>query len=184
MRSFVAIELPGGVRQRLWELGQSLRASGLRASWVKPERMHLTLRFLGDVAQSDLDDLGALLATGYAGRGPLKLGVKGTGAFPNVRRPSVIWAGIEALAGGLTEVQAVAEDASQRIGLAPEKRGFKPHLTLARLKDHGRAEELPALLSKHADFALDAFQVTGVSLFSSELTASGPNYTRLREFPF
>lgn len=184
MRSFVAIELPRGVKQRLWELGQSMRVPDLRASWVKPERMHLTLRFLGDVGDDQLAKLGERLAEAYAGREPLELTVRGTGAFPNVRRPSIVWAGVGPLEGGLSDVQSQAETAAREVGLKPEKRAFKPHLTLARIKDPRNAGALRPALARHAGFALDAFPVSSVSLFSSELTPKGPNYTRLREFSF
>jgi 2'-5' RNA ligase len=181
---FVAIEVPEAVRQAVWALSNRLHKSGVRASWVKPEAMHLTLRFLGEVSAEDAERLGQFLAESYQDNSSFTLFVRGTGAFPNIRHPSVVWAGLEPLEGALAHVQQVAEDAAQRLGLAPERKRFHPHLTLARIRDAREAQALTPYLAREKDFELEAFAATGVTLFLSQLTPSGPIYSRLREFPF
>ena len=94
VRAFVAIELPEAVSDALGALAGRLRKSRVRASWVQPGNIHLTLRFCGDVAVPDAESLGRFLADRYAGREPFPLEVKGVGCFPNARRPKVVWAGV------------------------------------------------------------------------------------------
>lgn len=183
MRAFIAIELPGAVKESLMALRDRLRRSGAKASWVHPGNMHLTLRFLGEVEPDAVHTLCALLDPAYRNCGPVTLAVAGVGGFPNRRKPSVAWAGIEVLSGDLMAIQAHAEQAARVIGLNPEEKPFHPHITLARLRDHRSVGTLPAELeAAHAYFGGE-FTAAVVSLFSSELRPAGPIYRRLREFP-
>jgi len=184
VRSFIAIELPEAVRESLSRLSARLRESGVNASWVRPSNIHLTLRFLGEVDEEGLDRLTRILTEHYASVSPFPLSVRGTGAFPNLRRPSVIWAGVEPAEGALTEVQATAEAAAQAIGLPEESKSFHPHLTLARIRVPRGIEPLLARLQDEKDFSGGDFTANAVSLFSSELTPRGPIYRCLKEFPF
>lgn len=184
MRTFIAIELSENVRSALLELSARLRKSDVRASWVKSDAMHLTLRFLGEITTENVERLVAGLDEPYSAMEPFELTVKGTGAFPSFREPSVAWAGVEPLEGGLARAQTIAENAAQSIGLKSEKRRFHPHLTLARIKDPAGASRLTSLLAREKDFAGGSFQVESVTLFSSTLTPNGAVYERIKEFPF
>lgn len=184
MRTFVAVELPGETRRELQDLIEQLRRSGIRAAWVRPDRMHLTLRFLGEIAEDQVVAIGEMLARGCAGRSPFECAVQGAGAFPNVRRPNVIWAGVGPLEGGLGEVQALAEAAALRVGLKPENRPFRPHLTLGRIRRPEEAGHLGRALAPLTEFRGRGFLVTGVTLFSSTLKPTGPVYERIRECDF
>jgi 2'-5' RNA ligase len=184
MRTFIAIELPEAVKTSLGALVDRLRGAGVRVSWVKPESMHLTLRFLGDIDAEHVDQLRAILHDAYKGIVPFTLSVRETGAFPNPRRPSVIWVGVEPLEGGLATVQMAAESAARAIGLPPEDRPFHPHLTLARIKDSGTAGPLMACFEQERGFDAGDFAVGSVSLFSSQLTPHGPIHRCEQEFPF
>jgi len=134
MRTFIAIELPEATRRELQGMVEHLRRSGIRASWVRPDRMHLTLRFLGEIDDDQAGIAGEFLAKGCSGISAFECAVQGAGAFPDVRHPSVIWAGVGPLEGGLSEVQTVAEKAAASIDLKPENRPFRPHLTLGRIR--------------------------------------------------
>lgn len=184
MRTFIAIELNQSVKEALHALSNRLRRSGVRASWVKPEAMHLTLRFLGEISEETADRIGDLLTEGYKGFTPFMIHVRGVGAFPELRKPSVVWAGVLALEGNLTQAQAVAEQAAVAVGLPPEERAYHPHLTLGRVKSRDQIEVLADYLSREQTFDGGAFRAMGVSLFSSKLTPKGPLYTRLRECRF
>jgi len=204
MRSFVAVELPEPILEAVGQLSGRLRASGARATWVKPENMHLTLRFLGEVDEDNINRLKAILSDSYRGMSPFTLSVRGVGAFPNMRRPSVVWVGaVEAREAARSQVelgnervlgneraQAIetaylaAESAARAIGLAPEEKAFHPHLTLARIRDAREAPPLVACLERERDFCAGDFTVHSVSLFSSRLTPHGPIYQRLEEFTF
>ena len=195
LRTFIAIELPEPVKEALHGLNGRLRDSGARATWVKPENMHLTLRFLGEVEAERVEKLAAILTDACQGKPPFTLAVRGIGAFPNPRKPEVIWAGAEPLEGPLAEVRIAAENAARAIGLPPDDKAFRAHLTLARLRDRRAAKALEVggwtvgsrlreYLERERDFAAGEFTVRSVSLFSSELTPHGPVYRRLEEFPF
>jgi 2'-5' RNA ligase len=96
----------------------------------------------------------------------------------------VIWAGVAPLQGALAQAQTIAEKGARAIGLKPEKRAFRPHLTLARIRDVRQTGDLPERLSAERDFEAGSFSVSSVSLFYSELTRSGPIYQRIQEFQF
>ena len=184
MRTFIAIELNDAVREALWALSLRLQQSGVRASWAKPRSMHLTLRFLGEIPVEDVGRIGDLLAPRYAGTEPFSLRVAEAGAFPNARKPSVVWAGVGPLEGHLAQVQSTAEEAARAIGLAAEKRRYRPHLTIARIRDAAKASKLAPVLAREGAFDGGSFSVGSVSLFSSELGPGGAVYERLREFSF
>lgn len=184
MRTFIAVELPDPIKKSLHELSGRLRAKDGRVSWVRPDRMHLTLRFLGDVEPDPLNALRDRLRAVYSGLEPFTLRVEGAGVFPNRRRPSVVWAGTVPAEGPLAEIQTAAEDAARAIGLAAENRPFRPHLTLARIRDARAGAALLARLESERAFRGGEFVVDAVSLFSSELTRQGPVYRRVEEFCF
>ena len=184
MRSFVAIEVPEIVKQSLVDLAASMKRSGIKASWAKPDNMHLTLRFLGEITGNDTDKLCELLGKRYSGFEPFIMNVEGVGVFPSVRRPSVIWAGIGLTGDLLSRAYEIAENAAREIGLEPERRTFHPHLTLGRIRDHRESGDLVSELDRHKDFHGGEIAVSSVSLFSSELTPNGAIHTRIEEFCF
>jgi len=182
MRTFVAIELPEAVRASLGRLRDMLRHSKAQASWVKTDNMHLTLRFLGEIDEKNLETFSARLYDSCARYAALTMFVRGTGVFPNARRPAVVWAGLEALSGDLAGIQTAVESAARAIGLPPETKPFHPHITLARIRDHRQIGDLMERLETAKTFATDDFPVRTVALFSSELRPAGAIYRRLREF--
>jgi 2'-5' RNA ligase len=184
MRTFIAIELPQAIQDALRALTVRLQPSGGRVSWMHAENIHLTLRFLGEVDAEHVEGLAAILSDAYRGVTPFPLRVRGVGAFPNWRKPNVLWVGTEPLEGGLELVQTAAESAARAIGLPPESKPFHPHLTLVRVKDARTVGPLVESLQAEANFDAGEFQASGVTLFSSELRPKGPVYQRLREFPF
>ena len=183
VRAFVAVLLPDEVRKSLVTVANTLRQGAGRASWVRQENLHLTLRFLGNVERPALENLAQTLRTQYTATSPVVLRLKGTGTFPNLRRPSVVWAGLEVLSGDLNLWRTLAEDAARQIGLAPEKKGFHPHITLARIRDPRHIGALPEQLKKTSSLKGDAFTASAVSLLESKLTPKGAVYRRLWEFP-
>jgi 2'-5' RNA ligase len=184
VRTFIAIELPEEVRSAIGALSTRLRAADARATWVRPENVHLTLRFLGDLDGERIGTISGILAGAYKGMTPFTLCVRGTGVFPNPRRPSVVWAGVETLEGGLAQAQLAAESAARAIGLPPEEKRFHPHLTLARIRDGRAAGPLIEALEREQGFDGGEFTVRSVSLFSSRLTPHGSIYSRVQEFVF
>lgn len=184
MRAFVAIELPDPVRAKLAEAVARLRGARVPASWVTPDRMHLTLRFLGEVTEIAAGDLAAKLRQAYRASNAPLLRVRGIGAFPRISRPAVVWAGVKDEGESLANAQRIAEECAQGIGLAPESKPFHAHVTLCRVKGGRGLGELIRRIEGEADLDAGAFTARAVSLFSSELTGRGPVYTRIEEFPF
>lgn len=186
MRSFIAIPLPDAIREELAARARALRPHAGKASWVRPERMHLTLRFLGEITPEQAEIVAEYLASAWAQTPPIALELHDVGAFPNVRRPSVIVAEIGPLEGPLQDVQRHAEAAAQVAGLPPEDRSFKPHVTLARIRRSRGPEIAPlrdAILKGRGREPLP-FAVRSAALLQSLLTPAGPVYDTLREFRF
>ncbi len=187
MRAFIAIEIPEDARNAVAAFGDRLHKRGLRASWVKPDRMHLTLRFLGDVAETPLSALRRTLGEAYRDANATTLSVRGVGAFPSLRRPAVIWAGVQRLAGDLAALQQASEAGARTIGLPPEHQTFHPHVTIARIRDRHAAAEAAALLApcmepnQEPEFGQE-FKAAKVVLFSSVLTPRGPIYQAIQEY--
>ena len=183
MRTFVAVDLPEEVGRTLGEVGQRLREArieGLRA--VRPEGVHLTLKFLGDVPESRLDEMAQTVSATVAGHRPFDISTGGLGAFPNERRPMVLWVGIGGDVEPLLRLQADVDASLGALGFPTETRPYHPHLTLARLD-----RRMPAAARRAA---LDALESTGlaagthipvrsVSLVESILGRGGTKYLRL-----
>ncbi|GMW00155.1 MAG: RNA 2',3'-cyclic phosphodiesterase [Candidatus Hydrogenedentota bacterium] len=178
MRAFLAIVLPDSISHYIWHHTESLRSvKGI--SWVPPERMHLTLRFMADASFQQMENLILKFASGISDVHTFDIEVRKLGAFPSTHRPSVIWAGIETDGEELATIQSVAELAAQSEGFEPDDRPFTPHVTLGRVRSAVAGKSLQPMFSRIAPLACGSISVTAVSLFSSELTRSGPTYTRL-----
>jgi 2'-5' RNA ligase len=181
MRLFIAIGLPDEWKQILAQPQTSIGWLGHGVKWVEPRGMHLTLRFLGEVADNDLPALEAAIAEATAGTGPLVMRIHGTGVFPNPRRPRVYWAGIEAPAA-LIDMQQRLEDHMQKLGFEKEEVPFRPHLTLARIKEPiGKDRMTEALLNFRLES--DPITATDVLLLRSHLSKEGAHYEAIRHFP-
>ncbi|MBE2224480.1 MAG: RNA 2',3'-cyclic phosphodiesterase [Anaerolineae bacterium] len=175
IRAFVAVELAAEVKQELGRVAGVLagRVPERSVRWVKPELMHLTLRFLGETAVSKLDALTQTIDRAAQKQPALTLYLQGTGCFPHANRPRVIWAG---LAGQVAELAAFKRELDAGlvpVGWAVEERPFKPHLTLGRVND---ASQLRGV-SWEVDMRKVMVEVTAVHLIESQLTRQGPIYT-------
>ena len=182
LRLFVAVELPEETRTALGVMSGHLQnALTTPLRWTKPEGTHLTLKFLGDVAQERVGELSDALEESVAGRSPFKLRLSSPGLFPDHGPPRVVWVG---LIGDLTAMGALqqgVESALEPLGFTREKRGFTPHLTLARVSNHLGQLELEGLPEAvtQAEVPPGSFTVRGVSLMQSTLRPTGAAYQRL-----
>lgn len=187
LRLFIAIAVPEEIKARLVALQSEWRERLGRSSvsWTRPENLHLTLRFLGDVPSNRLEDLAAALATAAAPQAPLKLTVAGLGCFPNSRRPRVLWAGICDEAGGLAELARrilVATDSFSRL---PAEKRFAGHLTLARVRRivGNSSSTIGEFIEETAAHAVGSWRAETVELVRSELHPAGSRYTTLARIP-
>lgn len=177
-RLFVSIGLPPDVRSRIWAAASEVRThESVRA--VSTEQLHLTLRFLGDVQDDRISALRRALAAGLSGASSFDLELRNAGAFPTVRRPSVIWIGAD-LGEPLAAAQRAVEAAVVSEGARPERRPFHPHVTLGRVR-RGRAVDGLDVLIERIQFEASV-PVSAVSLMKSELAASGARHSEIARF--
>ena len=176
MRLFVAINFPAALRQGLWSATESLRAGTLPVRWVEPEGMHLTLKFLGDVADDRQADLADALRRAAAASRAVTLTVAELGAFPDPRRPRVVWAGVSP-EPALELLQHQVEQAFAPLGFPSEGRPFRPHLTLGRAKRDARQAAFTQLEDLLARVSFqETVTVSSVELMRSTPTRAGSTY--------
>jgi len=181
MRCFIAILLPCDIRRGLGDLVRRL-AQGGQVKWVREDSFHLTLKFLGDVTPDRIPSLGAALKRGVAGLSPFNFRIRGVGAFPNTRRPRVIWAGVEGGAAGLEKAFDAVEATVTALGYPAESRRYSPHITLGRSKDSSGHPSLIAAMKREEDVDIGAVQATRIHLMESWLGPEGPRYIPLDGF--
>ena len=179
-RTFCAVELPDGVKSRVAEHIKRLRDEfpRVRASWEKPEKLHVTLKFLGEIEPSRAEDLSGAAGRAAARVGPFELTLAGAGAFPPQGPPRVLWLGIEDASGRLAGLQSSLEGECAAAGFSREPRPFNPHLTVARLRSPQGAREL-ADAHREASFEPQSFTVSELVVMRSELGPGGSRYTPL-----
>ena len=181
----MAVDIPDEVKKAIAEFIATLKGAcgrqpGIR--WARVEGMHVTLKFVGEAAPERVEKIKAALAEVRSAQA-VELRFRETGFFPNARHPRVFWAGIEA-SENLAEVAAEVEQRLDKIGIAREKRAFKPHLTLARFKPEEGVAELHAALAKMSAAEFGAARSGELHLYQSVLKPGGAEYTRLETFRF
>jgi 2'-5' RNA ligase len=181
IRSFLAIELPKPILRKIEEIQGDLRSAHADVRWMSPEKIHLTLKFFGNIEESRIDSIFKLIEEPVRSTPPFSLKVRGVGAFPSMKSPRVIWLGLVNGSESLTSLQKQIETQLEKIGFQPEDRPFHPHLTLGRMKSSRGKDELGGRMEKHREEEFGDFQVERLILFKSDLKPSGPIYTALRE---
>ncbi len=183
IRSFIAIELPDELKQLLARLQAQLRAGKpAPVKWADPYGIHLTLKFLGNIDTGKISEITSVMKETARGTSPFRLEVREPGAFPNLRRVQVIWVGLGGEVDSLGEFQQRLESNLVPLGFPPESRAFKPHLTLARVRDRASAEERSGLGQLIAGTGLGTnyvFRVDTINLMKSQLTREGAIYSRI-----
>ena len=179
IRTFIAVKLPDDVIEGLREVQTSLKREGLDIKWVRPENIHLTLKFLGDIQASAVEGVGSALKSAAAEFPPLTLSAAGLGAFPSVKRPRVLWAGVGGDREVLARLHARIEQALSELGIEKENKTFKGHLTLGRIKGRVDPDLMIDAVGKYAHMASRGFVADTLYLIKSELKPSGPVYTDL-----
>lgn len=201
MRAFIAIELPEEIKQALGQLQQKLKATGADAKWVAPENIHLTLKFLGEINDTQLAKINAILDETARQNNPFQLRINSIGVFPkmelricegDIRRspddtsgrrrmdsPKVIWVGVDKGDAESKKIVAQLEEKIAQIGIPKEKREFSSHITIARVRSSLNREKLIQGLNNSAGYFLNdnlQFNTAKITLFKSILTPKGPVY--------
>lgn len=177
IRCFIAVDIPQEMREQIGLLEGSIATEGLRL--VRPELVHVTLKFLGDVPVAMVERVKEALAA--IKLAPFTARVAGMGAFPG-RSVRVVWLGLE---GDFSPLYSKVEAAMKHLGFPPEERGFTPHVTIGRVgrPDAGTSRELLAKISSQSALDLGSFTVREFYLKKSTLTPGGPIYEDLAVFP-
>jgi 2'-5' RNA ligase len=179
VRAFVAVEISDGARRQIADLlGMLRREPGIPVRWVRPELMHLTLAFLGEVSQDFLESAKVRLVEVGQQHKVLTAQLKGLGAFPSPPRARVVWIGTEQGKDEVCALQADIVKALRSVGYQPERRPFSPHLTIGRVRIPDNVSQAVAV-----QFESEPFTIERVVLFHSVLGPGGPVYSRLAEFP-
>jgi 2'-5' RNA ligase len=181
MRLFVAADLPRPVRDRLAAIRMRARDLPLPIRWVRPEGIHLTFKFLGEVRPDRLAQVREALGPAVGGVPPFHLAAAGAGTFPERGQPHVVWVGIEGDLLTAGRLQAAIEAAVTAIDFAPEERPFRPHLTLGRVKGPPRGDWRSVLAAAAAGPPVD-FEINDVVLFESRHSPAGATYFPLQRF--
>lgn len=184
MRAFIAIDLPLELREGLTSALRELKALQVDARLSRPESIHLTLKFLGNIEGQQVEAIEGALEEVLHHQAPFSIRVGGLGVFPYLANPRVVWVGVE---GGtaLEDLQREVEGCLSPLGFPPEKRAFHPHLTLARVKSRRNIAALIHYVeSSHSVDSLGEFTARALHLFQSTLRPEGAEYTKLVTLEF
>jgi 2'-5' RNA ligase len=176
IRLFTALDLPPDIRERLVMLQSGVPG----ARWIRPENLHVTLRFIGEVDEHVVEDLDAALGRTVAPGFELRL--EGVGYFGPVKRPANLWAGVER-SDAIQFLHDKIDRALVAAGLSPDDRKFRPHVTLARLKADSRTDRIGRWLEENALFRAGPIPVSRFVLYRSHLGSDGSVYEPLMEYP-
>jgi 2'-5' RNA ligase len=182
VRLFAALDLPDSVRHALTELIAKLQPKSRSARWIRPENLHITLKFIGHVNNEKLDPIRSALSSIHAAQ-PVDLHFRGMGFFSNERRPRAFWCGIAA-SPSLAVLAADIDQALVPLGIEAETRPFTPHLTLARFKSDEGVREVVAAANDMKSTDFGAATETNFHLYESLLKSTGAQYNRVASFPF
>lgn len=180
-RCFIAIDLNEEIKKELGFFIEELRPIGPELKWIRPENLHITLKFLGEVKEEKIEKIKETLREILKFHRPFTIKIKGTGQFPEGKRPRVIWAGVED-SERLLSLQKDIESSISRLGFKEEERKFTGHITLARLKV---PKAIEGLLNKLSDFKEKDFgiqEVNEIVLMKSDLRPDGARYERMAVF--
>lgn len=179
MRSFIALEISLEARDAIAEFQRELKRLDPAVAWTRPDKLHLTLRFLGELDDPLVPAVGDALSDAVGEMQPFDLELSHPGVFPDLRRPRVVWVGLKGELDRLNELRSAVEQAVEPFGYPAEKAAFRPHLTIGRVKGERNIREMLArselYVMPHVRFASRE-----IVLFRSDLQPGGSRYTAIR----
>ncbi len=179
VRAFIAIEIPAARQQQIAAACTPLHALPDRITWVKPQNLHLSLRFLGEIDIGRLPKLKLAISKVTGDLAPFPIDFTDLGSFPDKKRPRVIWLGLNDSTARLSKLKQELDSELRACGFAPDKRVFKPHLTLGRIRKLLDGKRLSSALHSLSLPELAPLRVAHISLMRSRLHPQGPIYTEL-----
>lgn len=184
IRTFLAIDLPEEIKVQIENIQSRLKASIKGIRWTRPEGIHLTLKFFGNISENKIADISSVVEKNTVDIRPISLKVSTLGAFPNLKRPRVLWLGIGGSVEKLSDLQKEIEKDLESIGFQTENRAFRAHLTLGRIKSPKNVKGLSEIIKNEEIYDAGSFCAGGLTLLKSDLTPQGAIYTKLAYFPF
>ena len=184
MRLFIAVDLPVSLKERLGEIVAELSACGADVRWVHADSMHLTLKFLGNVEPGELVAIDGVLSRVAGTAQSTHCRLRNLGSFPHLRRPRVLWIGVETIDAALLSLHAELDASLAEIGFAKEKRGFHPHITLGRVRHSSGLPALREVVEARDQLVAGEFVIDRLTLFESELRQTGARHTQFGVYPF
>lgn len=183
IRTFIAIPLDQDIKEKIALFQEDLKKEILKGiKWVDSESLHLTLKFLGDIEESQISSVYQAMKNFLTDQNVFSFKIAHLGTFPNIQNPSVIWTGIENSRDILQSLSAGLNKEMQKLGIPPEEKDFSPHITLGRVKRGAAIEgNYQEAILKHKDIFLGEQQVKSIILFKSDLQPKGPIYTALEK---
>jgi len=182
MRCFISIELSDGIRRSMADLIAELRKAGSDVTWVPVEKVHLTLKFLGNTDDSLIPEIKERISKKLSHYNTFYIKIGGVGCFPSEKRPRVLWVGMEN-SDDLRNIQKDLDTEVAGLGYAPEDRPFSPHLTIGRVRSQKGIAEMLSRFAKFrtADFGI--VEVKSINIMKSELKPAGAEHTSIAEIP-
>lgn len=182
IRAFIAISIPPAVQNMVENIQDRFKQIRAPIRWVKPSNLHLTLKFLGNITEEQIEGAKKCLKEAGQGVNSFTLKTTETGCFPNLNYPKVLWLGFSDPDGQLHKLVENIELQLQKIGFQPESRKFTPHLTIGRIKSSKGKKDFIRMLHKEKNVSCDDICVTCFKLIKSDLKPSGPEYSVLHTF--
>jgi RNA 2',3'-cyclic 3'-phosphodiesterase len=184
IRSFLAFELPEGIKNEVARIAIGAKNTGLDAGWVKPDNIHLTMVFMGDMEERDMPAIISCMDNALKNITPFEISLSSMGVFPDIRRPRVLWLGLNGDFAGLSALRDALQTPLAVFGVEQEKRAFAPHLTLARFRRPAKdAALLKKVIDKYSDISGPEERLDELVLFKSDLRQGGSVYTRIHAWP-
>ena len=180
IRTFIAIDIPEDIKNKIFEVERKLMQTGANAKWENKEKFHITLKFLGDVEENMIDKIHKTLENALSEFNQFEVQYEGVGCFPGLSKPRVIWVGCKDETGKLNSLRNIVEDEMVKLGFKPEDKEFNAHVTLGRVKKGGALENLIKML-KNINFPPVKGKVTEVLVMKSDLKPTGSVYTVLKK---
>ena len=181
IRAFIAVSLAPAIGEEIANVQAALKNAQGDIRWTRVEGMHLTLKFLGDIPQAHVEPILTTLRNALTDQSPLYVVAQGLGAFPNFKRPKVLWAGL--IGEGLAKLQEKVESALVPLGFPREERGFTPHLTLGRVRSLRGWESVFAVIKKYEQVQFGSSLIDRITLYQSTLRPDGAVYHPLGSIP-
>lgn len=178
IRTFIAIEIPSDIKEEIARFQEETASAGFQVRWVKSQNIHVTLKFIGEIPETLVHQVIKDVFEEPSLGEKFQITIGGTGVFPNIRKPRILWVGITSGENEITQLTNRLEERLALLNIPKEKRPFHPHLTLGRFKKSHRINNLGNFISSDI-LCAGSFTVNAVKLMKSVLKPSGAEYSDL-----